>query len=94
MQIVHFTEVALGSFDWELPKEISKRMEMLPSDVREDIVATLQIHIQSHLSMMCATLCLGGGMPVGFGIIGEQQKETWRIMKAFTRSLDSGEFYL
>lgn len=59
MQIVHFTDTRIGSFDWELPPDLTERMKALPEPMQAAIRYELEKLIRSLLHMLMAALKMG-----------------------------------
>ncbi len=59
MQIVHFTDSALGSFDWELPSDLATKMEQLPVLMQKAIRNELERLVKANLYMLTAALKMG-----------------------------------
>jgi len=61
MQLVHFTDKAIGSFDWELPTDIASLLGQLPPGAQQ--------LTKAHLFTMIATLKMGYAAEAAFDLI-------------------------
>jgi len=69
MQLVHFTDKAIGSFDWELPTDIASLLGQLPPGAQTAVLHELQQLTKAHLFTMIATLKMGYAAEAAFDLI-------------------------
>ena len=56
MEVVTLTEKAIGSFDWELPENVSKMLEKLPEDERARLKKMIELSLRGDLKVLLAVL--------------------------------------
>ncbi|MES2966259.1 MAG: hypothetical protein V4668_00560 [Patescibacteria group bacterium] len=87
MQIVHFTDPKVGSFDWELPAALADDISKLPIEAQTAIKQELCSHVQADLLMLVATLRLGAHAEVGFEMLRSMGAANTRAMQEFTKQI-------
>ena len=83
MQLVHFSSEAIGSLDWELPPDITAKLERLPPDLQAAILARITDLVKGHLHTLIGTLYLGAHSVVGLEMVAIRSSETASMMQSF-----------
>lgn len=76
MQNVHYSDPKVGSFDWDLPADISDILSSLPNEQQMAIRSLLTSLTRAHMSLLIGVLSLGEHSKVGFDMIAERGAET------------------
>lgn len=85
MQLVHFTDKAIGSFDWELPQDVASLIGQLPPEAQAGVLHELQQLTKAHLFTMIATLKMGYAAEAAFDLIRDRSAAMSRELIAMVK---------
>lgn len=80
MQIIHRTSEAVGSFDWEIPEQISTILEAIAPEARKVLLDQLGNMIENHLNLLMAAACMGSLSGIAFQMINDEDIDLSEIL--------------
>lgn len=73
IKVVSVHEVDAGSLDWELPRDVSAMISLLPQEEQVFMLSVLRNHVEAHLHMLLGTVRAGSSAHKRFDVINENQ---------------------
>jgi hypothetical protein len=73
MQVVHFTEKLIGSFDWELPQDLAGVISSLPEEAQIVLMRHIENQMKSHAHLIIGAMKMGPMAEAALDLINDSQ---------------------